>query len=128
MSSNNWVRSTQQGLTLVEVLVALFIVAVVAAITVQVIGRAADIRLASADRALAQLCADNLLVEQLLQQEWPDLGRKEGQQQQGLQQCYWRINVEATPLPGMRRINIHVFASAQREQLLAQVSGFVGNK
>ena len=118
----------QQGLTLVEVLVALFILAMMAAVAVQVVGNAASIRQASEERALAQLCADNLLVEWMLTKEWPEVGQREGESAAGRLQCFWRVVIQATPLPTMRRLDIEIYADSQRKTMLTQVSGFVGNK
>lgn len=118
----------QQGLTLVEVLVALFILAMMAAVAVQVVGNAASIRQASEERALSQLCADNLLVEWMLTKEWPEVGQREGEAAAGAMPCFWRVVIQATPLPTMRRLDIQIYAEAQRKTMLTQVSGFVGNK
>lgn len=116
----------EQGLTLVEVLVALMVLAMMAGVSLQVIGRAADVRLASEERALAQLCADNLLAERMLAGGWPPTGVSEGDEPQGYSRCYWRVTVQATPLPTMRRLDIEIFANAARQRPLAQVSGFIG--
>ncbi|MBE0505862.1 MAG: type II secretion system minor pseudopilin GspI [Marinospirillum sp.] len=118
----------QQGLTLVEVLVALMILAMMAGVSAEVISRAVDIRLVAEERALGQLCADNLLTSRMLDESWPELGSQEGQSEAGRLQCYWRVNVQATPLPTMRRLDIQVYADATRQQLLTQVSGFVGQR
>lgn len=116
----------QQGLTLVEVLVALFILALMAGVANEVVSRAIDIRLAAEQRALGQLCADNLLVEWMLREDFPEVGRDEGQEEYGDQACYWRVEVQGTPLPTMRRVDIEVFSSPERSYQLARMSGFVG--
>lgn len=116
----------QQGFTLIEVLVALFILASLAVTSMQVISNATEVRLASQAKSFAQLCADNLLVEQLLVAAWPEVGRQENHTKQGAVECFWRIEVEATPLPAMRRIHIEVFPDIKRHRVLAQVTGFVG--
>ena len=116
----------QQGLTLVEVLVALFILALLAGIANEVVSRSIDIRLAAEERALGQLCADNLLVEWMLREDWPEVGQQEGQENYGNQVCYWRVDIQGTPLPTMRRLDIQVFSNSERNYQLAQVSGFVG--
>lgn len=118
----------QQGLTLVEVLVALMILAMMAAVSAEVISRAVEIRLVAEERALGQLCADNLLTSRMLEERWPELGVQEGQTETGRLQCYWRMNVQSTPLPTMRRLDIQVYADAARQQLLTQVSGFAGQR
>lgn len=116
----------QQGLTLVEVLVALFILALLAGIANQVVSRSIDIHLAAEQRALGQLCADNLLVAWMLRDGFPAVGREEGEDRYGDQVCHWRVVIQGTPLPTMRRLDIQVFASSERDYQLAQVSGFVG--
>ena len=121
-------QANQKGLTLFEVLVALFILAMMAAVAVQLVTRAVDIRLASEERALAQLCADNLLVERMLNSEWPEIGQQEGESKAGATACFWRVVTQATPLPTMRRLDIQIYKEAQRKNLLTQVSGFVGSK
>jgi len=121
-------QETQKGLTLVEVLVALFILATMAAVAVQVVGQAAGVRKVSEERALAQLCADNLLVEWMLSKDWPETGEREGESEAGTKVCFWRVVIQETPLPTMRRLDIQVYAEAKRQNLLTQVSGFVGNK
>ena len=116
----------QQGLTLIEVLVALFILALLAGVANEVVSRSIDIRLAAEQRALGQLCADNLLVEWMLREDWPEPGRQEGEEHYGDQPCYWRVDVQATPLPTMRRLDIEIFSSQERRYSLARVAGFVG--
>lgn len=118
----------QQGLTLVEVLVALMILAMMAGVSAEVISRAVDIRLVAEERALGQLCADNLLTSRMLDESWPAIGILEGSSEVGRLQCHWRVNVQATPLPTMRRLDIQVYGDATRQQLLTQVSGFVGQR
>ncbi|WP_114417814.1 type II secretion system minor pseudopilin GspI [Marinospirillum perlucidum] len=119
--------SHQEGMTLVEVLVALFILALLAGMANQVVTRAVDVRLAAEERSLAQLCADNLLMARLIEKDvWPELGREEGEQTYAGQTCYWLLEVQGTPLPTMRRLDISVFASDERSYQLARVSGFVG--
>ena len=116
----------QQGLTLVEVLVALFILALLAGIANEVVSRSIDIRLAAEERALGQLCADNLLVEWMLREDWPEVGQQQGATLYGDQTCFWQVDVQGTPLPTMRRLDIQVFSNSERNYQLAQVSGFVG--
>lgn len=116
----------QQGLTLVEVLVALMILAMMAGVSAEVISRAAEIRLMSQQRALGQLCADNLLIGWMLEASWPDLGEKRDQVRIGDWDCHWTLTVQGTPLPTMRRLDIDVYADKERGYLLTRVSGFVG--
>lgn len=116
----------QQGLTLIEVLIALFILAMAAATASQVISRGIDVRLLAEEKALAQLCAENLLNQQQLEATWPEVGSQTGEAKQGSFTCYWRLTTQGTPLPKMRRIEIEIFATSQRNKALTQLVGFLG--
>ncbi len=116
----------QAGMTLIEVLVALVILATLAVVSQEVISRSVTVRLAVEEQALAQLCADNLLVQYHLSSEWPGVGSQTGDMTQGRMTCYWRADVQATPLPAMRRVDIGIYATSERRHRLARVSGFIG--
>lgn len=119
-------HSHQQGLTLIEVLIALFIMALIASTASQVISRSVDVRLQAEQRSLAQLCASNLLNQQQLEKPWPKAGSQTGEAQQGSFTCYWRLTTQETPLPKIRRLEIEIFATSQRKQLLTELVGFIG--
>ena len=116
----------EQGMTLLEVLVALFILAIVATTTLQVVSRTVEIRLSSQDRALGQLCIDNQMTEQMLLAQQPALGVQEGDYKLGSFHCFWRIDVQTTPLVSMRRLDITAYANAERRYQLAHIAAFMG--
>lgn len=116
----------EQGMTLLEVMVALFILALLASMTLQVISRTVEIRLTSQQRTLGQLCVDNQLAEQMLMARWPSLGVQEGDYQLGNFHCFWRIDVQTTPLPSMRRLEISAYAKPERHYQLAHTAAFMG--
>lgn len=116
----------QQGLTLIEVLIALFILAMAAATASQVISRGIDVRLIAEEKALAQLCAENLLNQQQLEATWPEVGSQTGKAEQGRFTCYWRLTTQGTPLPKMRQIEIEIFPTNKRNKALTQLVGFLG--
>ncbi|MEN5180380.1 type II secretion system minor pseudopilin GspI [Comamonas testosteroni] len=101
-----------QGFTLIEVLVALAIVAIALlaggkamnALT-QTAGRQSDVM-------LAQLCAENQLAAARLSQQLPGLGTSSVACEQAGRVFDVRVGVFPTPNPDFRRIDAHVFYGA----------------
>lgn len=97
-----------QGFTLVEVLVAVAIVAVALAAG----SRAGQTLLANAQRlgdvTAAQWCADNLLNNLVLAKRFPDLGETQGECQQLGQTFQSILRVQGTPNPNFRRVDVSV--------------------
>jgi general secretion pathway protein I len=70
---------SQRGLTLVETLVAMSIIAAVAIAAYALLGQGANFAASERDRLAASIVADNLLTEELLRQAVPDLGEDTGE-------------------------------------------------
>lgn len=96
------------GLTLIEVLVALSILAVALAAAV----RASTALLDNADRLAevqaAQWCADNRLAELRLSQQFPGTGELDFECQQLGRIYRLLLRVEGTPNPNFRRLDAQV--------------------
>lgn len=72
-------RGAQSGLTLVETLVAMAILAAVAISSYALLSQGANFAASERDRLAASIVADNLIVEELLRQAPPDLGEDSGE-------------------------------------------------
>ena len=72
------VRRAAQGFTLVEILVALAVLAIALTATARSLGAAIDTTAALRDRTLARWVAEDRLAQLELSREWPDLDVKEG--------------------------------------------------
>lgn len=116
-----------RGFTLIEVLIALAVVA----LALLALTRAATVQVRSFDglqeRTLAGWVAANTLTETRLASAFPPTGRSEGRTRLGERDWRWTREVEATPDPGIRRIDIRVFAGEAREPS-ATLSGFAGQE
>lgn len=102
-------RRPGAGFTLLEVLVAL----VVIAIALLALCRAAGNQVADFDalreRTLAGWVAANVLTDTRLAPQMPAPGRSDGRVELARRQWRWQREVQATPAPGIVRIDIQVF-------------------
>lgn len=116
-----------RGFTLVEVLVALLLVALALAALVRTAGIEARNLAILQDATLAQWVAANVIAEARLQQSLPAVGRSEGRADMGGRPWRWLMQVHATDLPEVRRLEVRVFAAAQEgedDQPAAALTGF----
>ena len=122
-----WRRSSRAGFTLVEVLVALAIVAIALVASLRVAGQGANNAGELRSRLFAGWIAENRLAEHRARGDWLTPGIQSGTQRQGGIEFVWREEVVATPNPAFRRVNIFVFAATGQSHALAQLVGFVVN-
>lgn len=114
------------GFTLLETLVALAILA----IALSAAFRAVAMSTTSADelrlRILADWVAENRLAEHRALRRWPPTAIAEGEAEQAGIRFRWREEIQATPNPYFRRVDIKVFADAS-DHALSRLSGLVTN-
>ncbi|MEL7028453.1 MAG: type II secretion system minor pseudopilin GspI [Pseudomonadota bacterium] len=121
----NRARSTQAGLTLIEVLVALMVFSVAVLAIFRAGGENARAHLAMEERTLAGVVAENRMVEAVLTQPAPDLGVSRGETELAGRRWEWTQTIARTADEGVRRIDISVSAE-DGEQALATLTGFRG--
>jgi general secretion pathway protein I len=112
------------GFTLVEILVALAVLAIALTATARSLGATIDTTAALRDRTLARWVAEDRLAELELRREWPDLDVKEGDADMGGRAFHWRQETGVTPAARMRRVEVSVFLKGT-DSTLAKMTGFV---
>jgi general secretion pathway protein I len=112
------------GFTLVEILVALAVLAIALTATARSLGGALDTTAALRDRTLARWVAEDRLAEIELRREWPDLDVKEGDADMGGRSFHWSQETGVTPAARMRRVEVSVFLAGTASPL-AKLTGFV---
>ena len=112
------------GFTLVEILVALLVLAIALAATARGLGAAIDTTAALRDRTLARWVAEDRLAQLELGREWPALDTKEGDADMGGRAFRWRQQTSASPVARMRRVEVNVFLPGT-DSALARLTGFL---
>ncbi|WP_420227100.1 type II secretion system minor pseudopilin GspI [Pigmentiphaga litoralis] len=118
-------RSNESGFTLIEVLVALAIVAVALAASVRAIGVIAQNNAALRTKSLALVAAENQMAELRLARLMPSPGRQVNACRQGrlLMQCESIFtNSDNT---NIRQVTVRVHPEGVPTETLAQINGFL---
>jgi general secretion pathway protein I len=113
-----------RGFTLVEILVALAVLAIALTATARSLGAAIDTTAALRDRTLARWVAEDRLAQIELSREWPSLDVKEGDADMGGRAFRWRQETGVTPSARMRRVAVSVSLPGG-DSALAKMTGFV---
>ena len=115
----------QAGFTLLEVLIALAILAIAMAAVARASMQMTDSSNELKRRLLANWVADNRLAEHMARSEWPPVGLSNGVEDQAGLSLRWEENVSNSPNIAFRRVEIKVYAGSDK-QSLAQIVGYLG--
>ena len=116
-----------QGFTLLEVLIALAVVAIAVAAILHGIGAGATHATDLQTRRFASWVAQNHLAQLRLRRQWPPVQQTTGKTRMAGHTWRWRQTVSQTQVAGIRRVDVDVWPSMAASIASAPVrlSGFL---
>jgi len=115
-----------RGFTLLEVLIALLVLA----LALVALARTAALQVENLaelrERTLADWLAQQVLAETRLANALPNPARSSGQRRYGGRDWHWELEIQATQVPTIRRLDVHVATAAAPAQPVASLTGFTG--
>ncbi len=120
---NKKIRDTghEYGFTLLEVMVAVFVLGVAAAAIVQASSSAIRHADAVTERQLAMWVANNTMAEAML----PDApSNQQGESEFGGYSFHWQLRSEKTDTEQFQRLSVNVYRPGENKFHLAQLTGF----
>src|SRR5262249_31353453 len=120
-------RASERGFTLIEVIVALVVVALGMLGVIQAVSQTAGNSGYLRDKTVAHWIAMNRLTEVRLQKAAPAVDKTSDEVEMANRKWKWTMNVTQSPVETIRRIDITVRPSeANEDSSLASVTGFYG--
>ena len=118
-------RSQAQGFTLLEVMVALAIVALGMMAVHAQLNRYAVGAAIIENKVLASWIASNRIAELSVAPQWPPLGETRDEVDYAGRSWTWRAQVSETPVENLRRIDVSVSLADEPGQVIHTVSGLL---
>lgn len=120
-------RSSSTGFTLIEVVVALAVLATAMGALIAGMARYADNAATLREKTVALWVAHNRLTEIGLQPAWPEVGKSDGDEEMAGIEWRWDATVAETPDPRVRRVDITVRPKG-RDGESAALSSFIAER
>ena len=112
------------GFVLVEVLVALAILAIPLTAIIYAVSQAIDTTAALRDRSIAMWIAQDRLTIHRIERDWPSLKTTTGTSEMVGRNWRWQEKVISTPVAQLRRVEIEI-RDENRPDVLAKLVGFL---
>lgn len=116
----------QGGFTLLEILVALAIVAVALGAIISEVGRHVYNTAQLRDRTIAHWVAMNLVAEQQINNQWPSVSSRKGETTMAGQEWFWTLTVSETADDRVRRLDVTVDISKDSDTPLSSLVAYLG--
>lgn len=117
--------SRAAGFTLLEVLVALAVLAIALAALVKGGGENASNAAYLRDKTIAHWVAINRVTELQLQEQWPSTGTTRGSEEMAQREWFWLAKVSDTFDDDVRRLEVEVRKEEREEGYVARVIAFL---
>ena len=126
MANKARARQRAAGFTLVEILVALAILAIAVAAVVTAVSANVSNAGYLRDRTLAHWVAMNKVTELQVGGTWPAPGTQQGESLMADQEWSWQVTVSTTDDADVRRLDVNVYADKAHKDSRATMVAYVG--
>ncbi len=116
----------QRGFTLLEVLIALLVLALALLALSRTAANQVDTFGALRERTIAGWLAADVLAQTHLATPFPAIGTSDGRRRFGGRDWRYDVVVQGTPVTSIRRIDVHVYAPDDPKSPIATLTGFGG--
>ena len=120
-------RRSHHGFTLLEVLIALLVLALALVALARTATLQVDNFAALRERVLADWLARQVLTETRLANPLPRPARSSGQRRYAGRDWHWELEVQETKVPSIRRLDVHVATAAAPTDMVVSLTGFTGS-
>jgi len=122
----NLLKKTAQGFTVLEVMVALLIIAISLSGAIYTVGQAASNEKIIEDQTFARWVAMNHIAEEKIKHAFPKIGTSSGTETMARREWRWQQQTLKTAIPNVRRIEVSVWQEgAEKKGVSAKVIGFL---
>lgn len=121
-------RHLSGGFTLIEVMVALVIIAFALSAAITSASHYTRNSIALEQRTIAHWVGQNVFAEMENTDPWPGVGERSGRVEMAGRQWRWEARIQGTPDPALRRVDIDVFQATDDARRINRVSGFLGER
>lgn len=115
------------GFTLLEVLIALAVVAIALAAVLKATQQQIDNLSYLRDETIAHWVASNVLNDIQVREQWLPVGKSQGSTIMATRQWFWTVQVSDTIDKELRRLDISVTADVPNREPVATLTGFIAN-
>ena len=118
-------QKTQSGFTLIEVMVALTIIAIALGALLNTSGTQASSAAYLKQKTLAHWVAANELTQIRISREFPDIGDERGSTEMANKAWYWIRTTKKTADENARQVSFTMYADEKYEQNLTSLIGYI---
>ncbi len=117
----------QHGFTLIEMMVAMAVLAVGMGALIKASGENASNAAYLRDREIARWVASDALTELQITQPWGSNTAPKGEVEMFNLNWYWSARIQKVQDPDLRRVDVEVRRDKSAQSYLYSISGFIGN-
>jgi general secretion pathway protein I len=119
-------KGNQQGFTLLEILVAIAILAVAGVAIMKSAAEHLNSLVIIKDITFSSWVAENRLAEVRLDKKWPPSNKK-GKMKLAGREWFWRQEIESITDKSMRKVTVHVLEREDSKESIYQLTTFLGD-